>query len=184
MHRFVPDHPPTTRLKTTAEDIRSRTLRTASMYRLNNNTNNRIDPERGGKLPLPSDHPATPDSWRMRDRLFRSHSNHSASAEDVTPRQFSADGTFGKELIKLLQERKVTLLWRVDPTYIKRSETDCCNLSLVRYKLRCQQALISRPAGAARELSTIGKLVGAFQRVVFLFSLLIHLPGREYSGYG
>ncbi|KAM1172201.1 hypothetical protein ACFX2I_022331 [Malus domestica] len=76
------------------------------MYRLNNNTNNRIDPERVGKLPLPSDHPATPNSWRMRDRLFRSHSNHSASAEDVTPRQFSADGTFGKELIKLLQERK------------------------------------------------------------------------------
>ncbi|TQD98197.1 hypothetical protein C1H46_016151 [Malus baccata] len=50
------------------------------MYRLNNSTNNRIDPERVGKLPLPSDHPATPDSWRMRDRLFRSHSNHSASA--------------------------------------------------------------------------------------------------------
>lgn len=132
-----------------------------------------------GKLPLPSDHPATPSSWRMRDRLFRSHSNHSASAEDVTPRQFSADGTFGKELIKLLQERKVTLLWRVDPTTIKRSETYCCNLSLVRYKLRCQQALISRPAGAVRELSTIGKQVGAFQLVVFLFSLFFDPLARE-----
>lgn len=93
----------------------------------------------------------------------------------------AADGTFGKELRKLLKERKVTLLFYSGST---RSETYCCNLSVVRYKLRCQQALISRPAGAVRELSTIGKLVGAFQLVVFLFSLLIHLPGREYSGYG
>ena len=128
-----------------------------------------------GKLPLPSDHPAT-RGWEIdcsvltqtiQLRLKTSH--------------LAADGTFGKELRKLLKERKVTLLFYSGST---RSETYCCNLSVVRYKLRCQQALISRPAGAVRELSIIGKLVGAFQPVVFLFSLLIHLPGREYSGYG